>query len=173
MWGLERYQQQRFGRVQKDRNYTTKQKTIKFLWIYSGEIYKICMTFSPDFNGQNLGYFHGFNLWKTVKKAMKIFWNIPNLWPMRWQIIDYNKCSEKHSHEKAMTFFKDSWIWLFMGFSWCSGKGHEIYPYFSWCANSWQFNGMENSWVMIIPLTGNFYGPWNVFCAWSSDIFMG
>ena len=41
-------------------------------------------------------------------------------------------------------------------FSWCWGKGHEIYPDFSWCANSWQFSGKENSWVRIIPLMGNF-----------------
>ena len=63
------------------------------------------------------------------------------------------------AYEKAMTFFNDSWIWLaliVMRFSSCSGKGHETYPDFSWCANSWQFNGMENSWVMIIPLMGNF-----------------
>ena len=30
------------------------------------------------------------------------------------------------------------------------------HPDLSWCANSWQFNEMKNSWVMIIPLTGNF-----------------
>ena len=43
-----------------------------------------------------------------------------------------------------------------MGFSWCSGKGHETYPDFSWCANSWQFNGMENSWVHDYPLNEEF-----------------
>ena len=30
---------------------TTKQKPIKILWIYSGEIYKIFMPYSPDFHG--------------------------------------------------------------------------------------------------------------------------
>ena len=34
------------------------------------------------------------------------------------------------THEKAMTFFNDSWIWLVMRFSSCSGKGHETYPDF-------------------------------------------
>ena len=32
---------------------TTKQKPIKILWIYSGEVHKIFMTYSPDFHGQN------------------------------------------------------------------------------------------------------------------------
>ena len=30
------------------------------------------------------------------------------------------------------------------------------YIHISWCANSWQVNGTENLWVMIIPLKGNF-----------------
>ena len=55
-----------------------------------------------------------------------------------------------------MTFLMTHEFDFFMGFSWCSGKGHEIYPDFSSCANSWQFNEMENSWAMIIPVTGNF-----------------
>ena len=72
-----------------------------------------------------------------------------------WNSLDYEKCNEKHM--KKPWLFNDSWIWLVMGFSWCWGKGHEIYPDFSWCANSWQFKGMENSWVRIIPLMGNFF----------------
>ena len=72
-----------------------------------------------------------------------------------WNSLDYKKCNEKHM-KKPWLFFSDSWIWLVMVFSWCSRKVHEIYSYFSRCANSWQFNGMENSWVTIIPLTENF-----------------
>ena len=32
---------------------TTKEKPIKILWIYSGEIHKSFMAYSPDFHGQN------------------------------------------------------------------------------------------------------------------------
>ena len=32
---------------------TTKQKPIKILWIYSREIHKILMPYSPVFHGQN------------------------------------------------------------------------------------------------------------------------
>ena len=72
-----------------------------------------------------------------------------------WNSLDYKKCNEKPM-KKAMTYFNDLWIWLVTGFSRCSGKGHKIYPDFSWCANSWQFNRMENSWVMTIPLHREF-----------------
>ena len=37
----------------KKGGFTSKQKPIKILWIYSGEIHKIFMTYSPDFHGQN------------------------------------------------------------------------------------------------------------------------
>ena len=35
-------------------------------------------------------------------------------------------------------------------------KAMKYIQFFHGVQNSWQFNGMENSWVMIIPLTGNF-----------------
>ena len=55
------------------------QKPIKILWIYSGEIHKIFMSYSPDFHGQNLrGIFMGSTYENTIKKAMKILWKIRN-----------------------------------------------------------------------------------------------
>ena len=86
-----------------------------------------------------------------------------------WNSLDYKKCNEKHM-KKPWLVFNGSWLWLVLRFSWCSGKGHEIYPDSSWCANSWQFNGTENSWVIIIPLKGNFIGPWR-FSEYFSDLF--
>ena len=44
-------------------------------------------------------------------------------------------------------------LWYFHGVQEKAMKHIQI---FLWCENSWQFNGMENSWVMIIRLTGNF-----------------
>ena len=39
--------------------------------IYSGEIHKIFMAFSPDFHGQTKGIFMGSTYENTIKKAMK------------------------------------------------------------------------------------------------------
>ena len=79
----------------------TKQKSIKILWIYSGEIHKIFMSYSPDFHGQN--WVQPMKI--PLKKPWKYFEKFPIDGPRN--SLDYKKCNEKHM-KKPWLFFYDS-----------------------------------------------------------------